>query len=439
MAMTRSPFQPLAALHRRLLVLLLLALSLPALAQTSQAPRRVALVIGNAAYVDKPLVNPVNDATDMAAALRRLGFDVLERTNRNAEQMRTDLADFQDRLREGDVALFFFAGHGVQTARGNYLLPVGVRFRRERDVELHALEAASVLRRLEEAKTSMSMVVLDACRDNPLPPESRSADSRGLARMDASIGSLIAFATAPGRTADENRQGRNGLYTQKLLRHIETPGLSVEEVFKRVRTDVIEASRALPPERRQVPEEVSKLIGDFQFRAAVAPPPLAPPGASPGFNLADLQREQQARVQWQAWQGRMQGAYDKVLSEGAGLAPDLRVQAWRRYLEAWKGDNPLSQDDEVLRARAQQQLEEAQKALRVAVTPSRRSQPAAPLARVGDVFRDCDLCPELVVIGPGSFLMGSPATESGRGNDEGPQSDAGAVESSDGHEPKRIS
>ncbi len=227
--------------------------------------KRVALVIGNGAYPRAPLSNPVNDAIDLSAALRRLGFEVMERRNRNSEEMKRDLIEFQDRLGPGAVALFYFAGHGVQAGRGlNYLLPVGRDYERERDAEMFGLEAGTVLRRMEESGAALSIVILDACRDSPLPPESRSSGSRGLARMEAPSGSLIAFATAAGSTADENRGGRNGLYTQYLLRAIEAPGLRLEDVFQRVRRDVERASN-----RRQSPEEISKLTRAFYFRPGV--------------------------------------------------------------------------------------------------------------------------------------------------------------------------
>ena len=241
--------------------LLLLAALVPAWAQS-----RVALVIGNSAYTQKPLPNPANDAADLAASLKRLGFDVTLQTNRNADQLRSDLARFQDKLGQGSVGLFYFAGHGVQAGRPtqNYLLPVGQEYKRERDAELYGLEVGSVLRRMEESGASLSVVILDACRDSPLPAEGRSTASRGLGRMEAPSGSLIAFATAPGSTADENTAGRNGLYTKHLLAAIEIPELRIEDVFKRVRRGVEKDSN-----KRQSPEEISKLTNDepFYFKA----------------------------------------------------------------------------------------------------------------------------------------------------------------------------
>ena len=177
---------PVASLRRIFERLLQAALSAcllvgagSAMAQTAP-DKRVALVIGNGAYARAPLANPVNDAADLSAALRRLGFEVMERRNRNSEELKRDLIEFQDKLGPGAVGLFYFAGHGVQAGRGlNYLLPVGRDYLRERDAEMYGLEAGTVLRRMEESGAALSVVILDACRDSPLPPEGRSSGSRG--------------------------------------------------------------------------------------------------------------------------------------------------------------------------------------------------------------------------------------------------------------------
>jgi formylglycine-generating enzyme required for sulfatase activity len=390
------------------------------------APKRVALVIGNADYMRDPLVNPINDAADLAAALRRLGFDVIERRNRNADDLRKDLIEFQDRLSPGAVGLFYFAGHGVQAGRGskNYLLPVGVDYRRERDAEVFGLEAGSVLARMEESGAGLSVVILDACRNSPLPPEARSSGSRGLGRMEAPSGSLVAFATAPGSTADENRGGRNGLYTQYLLQAIETPGLRLEDVFKQVRREVERASN-----RKQSPEEISKLTSDFYFRPAqTSSAAVTGPAAGGGVGLADLEREAQARRQWAEWQQRMQSDFERIA--GFKEAPDLRVQAWQRFLVSWAEDNPTTAEDDRLREQARQGLQaaqreaQAQQEARAREEQRLREQAAAAqasAARVpGTVFRDCAECPEMVVVPPGRFAMGSPASEVGREEDEGP-------------------
>jgi Caspase domain/Lysozyme inhibitor LprI len=239
--------------------------------------RRVALVIGNAAYDTAPLRNPVNDARAMATTLRTLGFEVTALENATLTDMKRAIDDFGDRLRSGGVGLFYFSGHGVQIQGRNFLVPIGVRVKGERDVEYEAVDAGRVLGKMEDAGNRMNLVILDACRDNPFARSFRSA-AAGLASMDAASGTFVAYATAPGRTADDG-SGGNGLYTEQLMRYMRTPGLKVEDVFKRVRIDVERVSGG-----KQVPWESSSLKGDFYFAGAPVEAALAspPPPASPG-------------------------------------------------------------------------------------------------------------------------------------------------------------
>ena len=253
--------------------------------------RRVALVIGNAAYDTAPLRNPVNDARAMATTLRTLGFEVTALENAALIDMKRAIDDFGDRLRSGGgVGLFYFSGHGVQIQGRNFLLPVGVRVKGERDVEYEAVDAGRVLGKMEDAGNRMNLVILDACRDNPFARSFRSA-AAGLASMDAASGTFVAYATAPGRTADDG-SGGNGLYTEQLMRYMRTPGLKVEDVFKRVRIDVERTSGG-----KQVPWESSSLKGDFYFAGAPveaalpAPPPPTSPGKPPGQPAPSMKRK----------------------------------------------------------------------------------------------------------------------------------------------------
>lgn len=220
------------------------------------APRGVALVIGNAKYAREALSNPIADANDMAAALRDAGFDVTLKTDLDGDRMRESLADFEDRLRRSPtVGVFYYAGHGMQTSQGrNVLLPVGREWKVERDAELHGVPVAAVLSGMQRAGAQLNIVILDACRNSPMPTESRSVIGRGLARMDAPSGSLIAYAASPGQIALENPGQRNGLYTQHLLRRMREPGRRLEDVFKLVGRDVETASSGY-----QSPEESMKL------------------------------------------------------------------------------------------------------------------------------------------------------------------------------------
>ena len=220
--------------------------------------RRVALVIGNGAYPTAPLKNPVNDARDMAAALRSLGFEVIARENASLAQMEGAVDEFWGKLKKGGAGLFYFAGHGLQVHGKNYLVPVDAKLSAEQDAKYKCMDAGLVLGRMEDAGNGLNLVILDACRNNPFARSWRSA-GEGLAKMDAPRGSIIAYATAPDSVAADGT-GRNGVYTEKLLRAMRAPGQPVELVFKHVRDEVMRATAD-----KQVPWESTSLRGDFYF------------------------------------------------------------------------------------------------------------------------------------------------------------------------------
>lgn len=218
---------------------------------------RVALVIGNAGYKTMPLSNPLNDARAVADALNRLGFKVINVQNASQKQMFDAVRQFGDAL-HGGVGLFYYAGHGVQVKGRNFLIPIDAAIEREDEVPYKAFDVGLVLEKMEAAKNPLNIVILDACRNNPFARGSRSATT-GLAQMDAPTGSIVAFATAPGAEAADGA-GANGLYTSYLLKHMATPGLKVEDVFKRTRVAVKQDSAG-----RQIPWESTSLEGDFYF------------------------------------------------------------------------------------------------------------------------------------------------------------------------------
>ena len=274
----------------------LAVLALAAATAVGAQPReaRHALVIGNAAYHDAPLANAANDARDIAASLGRSGFDVVVLEDADLVKMARALREFGDRIAKGGVGLFYFAGHGLQVKGRNFLVPARASIEREDEVAFHALDVNAVLEKMDSARNRSNFVILDACRNNPFAKSFRLA-SQGLAPMDAPPGTLIAFSTAPGSTASDG-SGRNGLYTEQLLKQLEVRGLKVEDVFKRTRAAVRSAS-----EGRQVPWENTSLEGDFYFKApstaaarpaqprvafdkpsAAAPRRAVPPSLSPG-------------------------------------------------------------------------------------------------------------------------------------------------------------
>lgn len=244
----------------RLIVCSLTAL-VPAFALAGEA--RIALVIGNSEYANGPLTNPANDAKMIAESLGSLGFDVVSRRNADQTTMKRAIQDFGARLERagsGAVGLFYYAGHGVQLNGRNYLIPTSAHIEREGDVEIEAVSADWVIEQMRYARNRLNIVVLDACRNNPFARSMRSAD-RGLAVMDAPAGILIAYSTAPGSVAADG-DARNSPYTEALARAMRDVHEPVEQVFKKVRIGVMNATAG-----RQVPWESSSLTGDFYFAA----------------------------------------------------------------------------------------------------------------------------------------------------------------------------
>jgi hypothetical protein len=222
------------------------------------AANRLALVIGNAAYKEAPLRNAVNDARAMAATLQGLGFEVIRLENANKEQIERAVVQFTSRLSDDSSGLFYYAGHGIQIRGRNYLVPVGTRFQSQQEARIESVGVDLVLNELAYAGNQLNIVVLDACRNNPFERRLRGA-SRGLAAIDAARGTLIAYATSPGSVALDG-EGRNGLFTEELLRALGKPGLKIEEVFKNARVEVARRTN-----NQQIPWESSSLTGDFVF------------------------------------------------------------------------------------------------------------------------------------------------------------------------------
>ncbi len=238
---------------------------------TAMAGKRVALVIGNSAYENTAsLKNPVNDANLMATSLEDAGFEVTKILDADFRTIKKAMLSFGRDLRDNpEAGLFYYAGHGVQVRGENYLIPVNARISDEDEVDLEAININSFLRVMNSSSSSINIVVLDACRNNPFARSFRSV-SRGLAPVDAPKGTYIAYATAPGDVAADSR-GRNSSYSTALAKAIKTRGLTIEQVFKQARRAVLEATSS-----RQVPWETSSITGNFYFhnqRITINPPP----------------------------------------------------------------------------------------------------------------------------------------------------------------------
>ena len=220
---------------------------------------KLALVIGNSNYKVSPLKNPVNDAKDMARVLKRLGFRVIHKSNADQKSMEKAISAFGRILRKrGGVGLFYYAGHGIQVNGRNYLVPVDANIESESDVRYESVDAGRVLGKMDDAGNDINVIILDACRNNPYAKSFRSAD-KGLARMDAPRGSIVSYSTAPGSVAADGK-GRNGIYTKHLIKYMQKPGLTIEQVMKNVRIAVLNDTNY-----KQTPWESTSLTGNFYF------------------------------------------------------------------------------------------------------------------------------------------------------------------------------
>lgn len=232
--------------------------------------KRAALVIGNTNYEYKPLKNPKNDAHDMAMALTKLGFKVTLKYDMTLVDMREIVNAWADSLDTHTLALVYYSGHGVTNEGQNYFVPVNnAAIKHKRDVPDLAYPFQRLLDATKESGCPLRIFILDACRNDPLPRGLRGDEvgQSGLVKVNAPSGAFIAYAAGFGETASDNGDGANGLYTAALLKNIQTPGLPIESLFKRVRGTVLQASRG-----EQHPDESSQLVGEFSFTGAVVPP-----------------------------------------------------------------------------------------------------------------------------------------------------------------------
>lgn len=250
------------------------------LAAEASAEKRVALVIGNSAYVNSTqLANPANDAAEMAKALTEAGFQVIAGLDLDKRAFDGKVRDFARALSRADVALFYYAGHALQVAGRNYLVPVDASMQGERDLDFEAVGVDFVLRQMEiERENKTNLVFLDACRDNPLARNlarsmgTRSASiGQGLAQVQTGVGTFIAYSTQPGNVALDGA-GANSPFTAALVKGIKVTGRNLTSVMIDVRKDVLSVTGG-----KQVPWDHSSLTGDFFFHLAAAPGAVARP------------------------------------------------------------------------------------------------------------------------------------------------------------------
>jgi len=240
--------------------------------QTTQTPpvtiqtaittgKRVALVVGNKNYKVRPLQNSLNDADDISRSLRTSGFEVIDLRDATLPQMRTAVRQFGDKLLAYDVGLVYYSGHGVEVKGRNYFIPVNADIQREDEIADQGLDVSLILEKMSTAGKGVNILIVDACRDDPFGRSFRSS-SRGLANMDAPRGTIIAYATSPGKVAsDGDPRERNSPYTKHLVKAMQSPNKPIEQVFKEVRRAVQDETK-----NQQTPWENTSLSGDFFFR-----------------------------------------------------------------------------------------------------------------------------------------------------------------------------
>jgi uncharacterized caspase-like protein len=269
-------------------------------AATNQTVKRIALVIGNGAYTKaKPLPNPSNDAADMAKALQDLGFEVISGVNQNKRQMEALIREFGTKLASsGGVGLFYYAGHGLQVSGENYLVPVDADIPEEDEVSYSAVPISLVLGKMQTAKNDLNIIILDACRNNPFARSWRSfrdsSNNDGLAKISPPTGTLVLYATEPGKVASDGT-GRNGLFTEALLKQIKQPNLEYDKMVKALSVDVWQKSN-----KQQLPWKEGNSLQDFYFAKAQMNVPNTITTNTP-VKVESVAEKDKSQVEREAW------------------------------------------------------------------------------------------------------------------------------------------
>jgi formylglycine-generating enzyme required for sulfatase activity/uncharacterized caspase-like protein len=398
--MRRLFFLPLA-------FLLTAVFSLPALAE-----KRVALVVGNGNYSHiSPLQNPANDARLLAEALRSVGFTLIRgeaQLDLDKQSFEKVIQEFGAKLQGAEVGLFYYAGHGVQVRGVNYLVPVDANPSREADVGIQMLDAKLIVSQMEGTGTKLNIVILDACRNDPFSGRAiamgrgrdnemvkmRDIGGGGLAEMQAPEGTLISFATQPGNTAEDG-EGGHSPYAAALSEVIRIPGLGIFDSFNQVGLKVKYATG----KKQQPWMSNSPIDGAFYFVPAQ--------GAAAATSTVSQSAEE---IAWD---------YLKDTADAESLRRFVtKFPQGVRAGEAQARIATLELDTTKKRLQSDQTKSTAPQA---PVTVGNLSPDAEHGLKPSEHFKECDNCPEMVVVPGGSFMMGSPGNEPSRTADEGPQ------------------
>ncbi len=371
--------------HHHALALIVILLGL--LATTAHAAR-VALVIGNDTYANVArLKNARADAKAMAKALEGSGFRVMLVMDADREAMNEALRRFRASIVGGDETVFSYAGHAVELDGVNYLLPTDIRDDNDERVANDALPLQRVLSGLAQQKQRFSLVIIDACRDNPFAGKTRNVATRGLVPTAMAVkGQMIIYSAGAGQRALDRLRADdpspNSVFTRVFVREIEKSGQPVHEVVRLVKDEVMRLAESVGHE--QMPAIYDQSVGTFYFRGSDSAKTIPTVPTTPALSMdADEQIWQEAK--------RLE-----------------TVEGYEAYLEAY----PKGKYAAMARA--------AKKKLTVVASAAPTTAAAAEISMTGKTFRDCPTCPEMVVIPSGEYRMGSPSFEAGRRDDEGP-------------------
>lgn len=337
---------------------------------------RLALVIGNDGYTQiERLKNARNDARLMARALTEAGFEIVGgvRSDLSRKALWNAIDQFRDRIRAGDEVVFYFAGHGID-ADGALLLPVDIENGSKEEITREAVPLRELPGKFKNAR--FSLLVIDACRDNPFPKNTDGTrafgdGTRGLGRppqADMPEGSVVLLAASAGQKALDHVPGEsvaNGLFTHEFVRAIRTPGQDVFTAIRQTRNNVYAKAKTKGHDQRPALSEENTIGEPFVFIASVKTEPdqagrFVVPGPGPvgAVNLEELRRQDDSRKSWAQWQAKMKTDFDRTVAFKGSA--DLQAKAWEQFLATWSQDNPLSQEDDGLRAQAQSQMQERQ-------------------------------------------------------------------------------
>ncbi len=407
----------LARLDARLLRLLCMVactVLLAASASSQQQPARVALVIGNASYPDAalPLSTTISDVRALTAELLRHEFTVDVKENVGKQEMQDAIDAFLGKISNGTTALLYFSGYGIQVERQTFLIPINAEIWREADVRREGVSVDSLLAAMNRRGAKVKIVIIDAARRNPFEPRFRTA-AAGLHAIDTPEGTLAMYSTTPGKLISDGGE-TNSVFISELIKQMRVPDLTAEQVFNRVRVAVSRTTN-----NEQVPSVSSSLVNEFRFgeglAAAPDSKPVVPSASSPAARSADPCAG--AADHWRSAEaiGNLPAIEDHLARfpdcASAGLA--------RARIEELKSRDVAAAVPPVQPA-----------APPLPVTPAVGLPPegARPLSTEAEralapkaIFKECDTCPEMVVVPAGNFMMGSRASETGRSDNEGPQ------------------